>query len=396
MAEQQTSFGTGSLAADPEMLKAPQAGYRMLQATMPVMRVPDGPTVIARHDDVMFALKNPQLFSSINAIEIGNIRPLIPLQIDPPDHVKYRRLLDPIFAPREVAKLEPKVRALVTELIDDFIESGECEFASALAVPLPSKVFLELLGLPFQDLDRFLGWKDDIIRPAGETIDDAKRVQAAAGQALYDYFAPVIADRRVHPRDDLLTLFVRAAIDGHQLDDDEVADICYLFLIAGLDTVTATLTCSIAYLAEHPDRRDAVAADPSLVPGAVEELLRWECPVPGVPRQATQDVEIAGETIKAGENVICLLGSANVDESEFPDPELVDFARQGNRHLGFGGGVHRCLGSHLARLELRVAMEEIHRRFGDYALKPDSTPNYTHGLRGLDYLPLVFTPGSRS
>ncbi len=397
MADQEsTSVGLSAFGADPETLRNPQPGYRMLQEAMPVMRVPDGPVILARHDDVMFALKNPQIFSSINAIEIGNVRPLIPLQIDPPDHVKYRRLLDPIFAPREVAKLEPKVRELVTDLIDAFIEAGECEFSGALAVPLPSKVFLELLGLPYDHLDRFLQWKDDIIRPAGESIDQAKAVQARAGQALYDYFAPVIADRRVHPRDDLLTLFVDAEIDGHRLDDDEVADICYLFLIAGLDTVTATLTCSISYLAQHPERRDAVVADPTLVAGAVEELLRWECPVPGVPRQAVHDVEVGGETIKAGENVICLLGSANIDPSEFPEPDAIDFERQGNRHLGFGGGVHRCLGSHLARLELRVAMEEIHRRFGDYSIKAGETPTYTAGLRGVDYLPLVFTPGART
>jgi cytochrome P450 len=388
-----TTFGLEGLAGDPEMARNPQPGYTMLRESMPVMRIPGQMTIISRHDDVMFALKNPELFSSINAIEIGNVRPLIPLQIDPPDHVKYRRLLDPIFAPREMAKLEPKVRALVSDLIDGFIERGACEFSADLAIPLPCRVFLELLGLPYAHLDRFLQWKDDIIRPTGPTPAGAKAVQAAAGQAIYDYFAPVIADRRANPQDDLITLFVQAEIDGHGLDDDEVADICYLFLIAGLDTVTATLTCSISYLAQHPDRRDEIVNDPALVSGAVEELMRWECPVPGLPRQATQDIELRGETIKQGENVICLLGSANIDPAEFPDPEVIDFSRSGNRHLAFGGGVHRCLGSHLARLELRVAMEEIHRRLPDYSIAPGETPTYTAGLRAVDYLPLVFTPG---
>jgi cytochrome P450 len=393
--EEATSFGVNTFASDPESLARPQPGYQMLRETMPVMRIPDGGMVVlSRHDDVVFALKNPELFSSINAIEIGNVRPLIPLQIDPPDHVKYRRLLDPIFAPREMAKLEPKVRALVNELIDGFIERGECEFSNDLAIPLPCQVFLEILGLPFEHIDRFLQWKDDIIRPRGATVEAAKAVQARAGQAMYDYFAPVIRDRRTDPRDDLITLFVSAEVEGHHLDDDEVADICYLMLIAGLDTVTATLTCSISYLAQHPERRDAIAADLSLVPSAVEELMRWETPVPGLPRQATQDIEVRGETIKAGENVICLLGSANLDPDEFPEPDHVDFNRSGNRHLAFGGGVHRCLGSHLARLELRVAMEEIHRRIPDYAIKAGETPTYTTGLRAVDYLPLVFAPGS--
>lgn len=388
-------FGPNAFDAEPDALAHPQPGYTELRETTPVMRVPDGPIILSRHDDVTFALKNPELFSSVNAIEIGNVRPLIPLQIDPPDHVKYRRLLDPIFAPREMAKLEPKVRALVTDLIDRFVERGECEFSADIAIPLPCKVFLEILGLPFEHVDRFLRWKDDIIRPEVETFEEAKAVQDGAGRAIYDYFAPVIADRRAAPRDDLISLFVQAEIDGHLLDDDEVADICFLMLIAGLDTVTATLTCSISYLAQHPDRRDAIAADLGLVPAAVEELMRWETPVPALPRQATQDIEIRGESIRAGENVICLLGSANIDPAEFPDPDHIDFARSGNRHLAFGGGVHRCLGSHLARLELRVAMEEIHRRMPDYAIKEGEVPVYTSGLRAVEYLPLVFSSGPR-
>ena len=388
-------FGPNAFDADPEALAHPQPGYTEMRETTPVMRIPDGPIVLTRHDDVMFALKNPELFSSVNAIEIGNIRPLIPLQIDPPDHVKYRRLLDPIFAPREMAKLEPKVRALVNDLIDEFIERGECEFSADLAIPLPCRVFLEILGLPIEHLDRFLRWKDDIIRPAVESMDEAKVVQHEAGQAIYDYFSPVISDRRANPRDDLITLFVQAEIDGHNLDDDEVADICFLMMIAGLDTVTATLTCSISNLAQHAERRDAIVADLGLVPAAVEELMRWETPVPALPRRATQDIEMRGETIKAGENVVCLLGSANIDPAEFPKPDDIDFTRSGNRHLSFGGGVHRCLGSHLARLELRVAMEEIHRRMPDYAIKAGERPVYTSGLRAVEYLPLVFSAGSR-
>lgn len=394
-AEEPLRFGPNSFGADPEALAHPQPGYTELRETMPVMRVPDGPIVLTRHDDVMFALKNPDLFSSVNAIEIGNIRPLIPLQIDPPDHVKYRRLLDPIFAPREMAKLEPKVRALVNDLIDEFIERGECEFSADLAIPLPCRVFLEILGLPFEHLDRFLQWKDDIIRPGVDSMDEAKAVQGEAGRAIYDYFAPLITDRRENPRDDLITLFVEAEIEGHNLNDDEVADICFLMMIAGLDTVTATLTCSVSHLAQHSDRRDAIVADLGLVPAAVEELMRWETPVPGLPRRATQDIEIRGEMIKAGENVVCLLGSANIDPEEFPEPDDIDFTRSGNRHLAFGGGVHRCLGSHLARLELRVAMEEIHRRMPDYAIKEGEQPVYTSGLRAVEYLPLVFSAGTR-
>jgi len=164
--------------------------------------------------------------------------------------------------------------------------------------------------------------------------------------------------------------------------------------LAGLDTVTAWVTCAVAYLAGHPDRRDAIAADLSLVPAAVEELLRWESIVPAVPRVAMTDVEISGETVRAGESVMCMIGAANIDPGEFPDADVVDLERPGNRHLAFGGGLHRCLGSHLARLEMRVALEEIHRRLPDYAVKDGETLRYTMGIRAVDYLPLVFAPVS--
>ena len=201
--------------------------------------------------------------------------------------------------------------------------------------------------------------------------------------------------RRSDPRDDMITGFVTAEVDGERLTTEDILDICYLFLLAGLDTVTASLDCFIAYLAQHADRRDLLVADPALVPRAVEELLRWETPVVAVPRLAVQDVEIAGDQIRAGERVACLLGAADTDGSQFPEPDDVDFARDPNRHLAFGAGVHRCLGSHLARLELRVALEELHRRIPDYHLTPGETPHFTFRIRSAEYLPLTFTPGQR-
>ncbi|HEY5013255.1 MAG TPA: cytochrome P450 [Acidimicrobiia bacterium] len=382
----------GGSDVDPEGAAAPQAQYRLMHEHSPVVRL-DNMVLLARHDDVMHALRHPELFSSnMDAIDIGNVRPLIPLQIDPPDHVKFRRLLDPLFSPKEVAKLEPEVRRLVNELIDGFEAAGEVELSDQFAIPLPCTVFLALLGLPIEDLDLFLRFKDSIIRPVGDTPEAAKAVQSAAGQEIYAYFQKVVDARRVERRDDLISGFVAAEVDGHRLSDNDILDICYLFLLAGLDTVTASLTCAVAYLAAHPDRRDAISADLSLVPAAVEELLRWETPVPGVPRVAMTDVQIGGEQVREGDSVMCLLGAANIDASEFPDPDVVDLERPGNRHLAFGGGVHRCLGSHLARLEMRVALEELHRRLPDYALKAGETPRYTSGIRAVEYLPLVFTP----
>lgn len=387
--------GFGGSDFDPEIAAAPQASYRMMQEEMPVLRM-DGMVMISRHEDVMHALRHPELFSSnMDAISIGNIRPLIPLQVDPPDHVKFRRLLDPLFSPKEVAKLEPEVRKLVDELIDGFVAQGECEFSDDFAIPLPCTVFLALMGLPLEDLGLFLRFKNDIIRPVGDTPDAAKAVQSATGQEIYAYFQTVVDARRAAPRDDLISGFVAAEVDGQRLTDNDILDICYLFLLAGLDTVTASLTCAVAYLANHPDRRDAITANPALVPAAVEELLRWETIVPAVPRVAMTDILVSGEEVRAGEAVMCMLGAANIDPSEFPDGHLVDLEREGNRHIAFGGGVHRCLGSHLARLEMRVAIEELHRRLPDYAIKAGETPKYTMGIRAVEYLPLTFTPAAR-
>jgi cytochrome P450 len=377
----------------------PQAIYDMLREHSPVLRTDQGGTIIARHEDVEFALRNADIFSSdMEAVSIGNVRPLIPLQINPPEHVKYRRLLDPLFAPKQVALLENDVRKLSNQLIDDFIDSGECEFNSAFAIPLPCTVFLRLLGLPLEDLDLFLELKDNIIRPNGEAAqmpeEEFTRIQAETGQRIYAYFDKVLDERERQPRDDMLTGFLEADVDGNRLTREDILDICYLFLLAGLDTVTASVGCMVSYLAQHPEQRQRLVEDPSQIPGAVEELLRWETPVPGVPRVVAEDIELSGERLEAGERVTVLIGSANIDERGFLQPDDVDFERPANRHLAFGGGVHRCLGSHLARLELRVALEQLHERIPDYSIKPGETPQYTMGIRAVEHLPLVFTPPS--
>jgi cytochrome P450 len=380
----------GQFDLDPAQ---PQAIYDMLREHSPILRTELGGTMIARHEDVEFALRHADVFSSdMDAISIGNVRPLIPLQINPPEHVKYRRLLDPLFAPKQVALLENDVRKLSNQLIDDFIGTGECEFNSAFAIPLPCTVFLRLLGLPLEDLHLFLKFKDNIIRPETKDQNEYERIQAETGQQIYAYFDKVLDEREQQPRDDMLSGFLEADVDGNRLTRNDILDICYLFLLAGLDTVTASVGCMVSYLAQHPEQRDRLVDDPSKIPGAVEELLRWETPVPGVPRVVAEDVELCGERLEAGERVTVLLGSANIDQQGFPQPGSVDFERPANRHLAFGGGVHRCLGSHLARLELRVALEQLHERIPDYSIKPGEEPQYSMGIRAVEHLPLVFTP----
>jgi cytochrome P450 len=374
-------------------LAEPQPMYKALRESSPVFRSPQA-VVLSRLADIEMALKHTELFSSDMAVDLGNVRPLIPLQIDPPEHAKYRRILDPLFTPREMARREPQVTALVNEMIDRFADRGECDFHEEFAVPLPCTVFLQLLGLPLEDLDKFLEWKDGVIRPDGDSgYNRSHESSAAVADQIYQYFDRAIDDHIAAPRDDVLSAMIAANFKdeaGQPLSREELLDICFLFLIAGLDTVTDSLDCFFVYLAQHPDQRHQLIEQPDVLPSAIEELLRWETPVPGVIRVATQDVEVGGCPISKGERVSPLLGAANTDPAEFPDPERVDFNRNPNRHRAFGGGPHRCLGSHLARMELRVALREFHRRIPDYEIKPGTQLTFTAALRSVESLPLIF------
>ncbi|MBW2500295.1 MAG: cytochrome P450 [Deltaproteobacteria bacterium] len=384
---------------DAEFARCPQHAYREALKKCPVARntLTNGP-IISRYEDVMWCLRHPEIFSSEISLEmaLGTHRQMIPQQIDPPAQTRYRKILDPLFSRKRMNALAPGLRQDANALIDGFIDEGRCEYNSQFAVPLPANAFLHLMGLPPTDLDLFLRLKDGIIRPqtlAEEPdLEEMTRIRKASGQEIYDYFSDLIGVRRRDPRDDLMSYFLAAELDGRKLSDDEILDICFLFIIAGLDTVTATLGCNTVYLATNPDQRRRLVEEPDLMPSAIEELLRWETPVLGIPRIAREDVTIAGYEIKAGEMVTLLLGAANVDDGEFPQPEVVDLARESNRHLAFGGGAHRCLGSHLARMELSVAMEEWHKRIPDYRVAEGEQPRYSAGIREVNYLPLVWTP----
>lgn len=377
---------------DPAVAADPQTHYRRARAQGPVVKGVWGPQVV-RRSTVEYVLQHPEVFSSgMEAVNLGQSVPLIPLQVDPPIHRNYRRLLDPIFAPRQMNALEPDITQMINERIDAFVDRGECEFGAEFAIPLPSSVFLRLVGLPLSQLQSFLEMKDGILRPSGSDLDEIKVSQKAAAERVEAYFRDALDEHRRNPDryDDLMTMFLSAEVDGQRLTDDEMIGICFLFLIAGLDTVTDSLECMFAYLAQHPDQRKRIVDDPSIIPSAVEELLRWETPVTTVPRVAAQDTEIEGCPIKKGENVAVIIGSANTDEEETPDAYTVDLTRSPNKHLAFGGGVHRCLGSHLARTELRIALREWHRRIPEYSIRPGTTLHYQFGLRQLDELPLVF------
>ncbi|MEZ5171548.1 MAG: cytochrome P450 [Acidimicrobiia bacterium] len=375
---------------------APHATYRRAHAMCPVARsdLGDGSFVaVTRYDDVWWALRHPDVFTSAaNTLDLGE-QPLLPLEVDPPEHTRYRRLLNPRFVPREIERLEAEVRARVRRLIDRVGPRGRCEFHDEIATPLPSGVFLALMGLPRSDLPQFLRWRDDTIRPdvAPDDFEGAQRVRARTAHAISDYFRSAIERLRSEPDEGLLSSLVNARIDGQPLSEAELLGISHLLLLGGLDTVTASLDCMVHFLATHPRHRRELIDDPALIPSAVEELLRWLSPVMVVPRVVATDVEMSGVRLRRGEGVMLAVGAANADDTEFGD-NSVDFHRDPNRHVAFGGGHHLCLGAHLARLELRVVLEELHARIPDYRIVDGADVHFSPGIRQADHLPLEFTP----
>jgi cytochrome P450 len=381
---------------ESDMAANPQPIFKALRDDSPVLAL-EGSLVLSRKSDIDEALRHPEMFtSSMSAVDLKNIRPLIPLQIDPPDHKKYRKLLDPIFAPRFMTAMEDDVAVLVNDLIDRFIERGEVDFSAEFSTPYPSQVFLTLLGLPLDELPRFLAMKDGIIRPDQVTgcpygSAEADAHQQSVADSIYAYFNQVLDERQAEPRADLVSRFLTAEVDGNQLTREDILDICFLFLIAGLDTVSATLDCMFSYLSQHPEHRQQLVDDPTLIPSAIEELLRWETPVQLVARAAVEDGTFAGCPVKKGDNIVLMLGSANTDDLAVEDAQAVRFDREVNRHIAFGGGIHRCLGSHLARMELRVALREWHRRIPEYSVEPGHTLVYTPNIRSIEHFPMQFT-----
>ena len=386
---------------DPEMAAHPQPVFKLLRDESPVLTI-EGPTgtgvVLSRREEIDHALRHPEIFSSnMDAVDLKNKRPMIPLQIDPPDHKKFRKLLDPIFAPRKMALLDDEVSTLVNDLIDRFVDRGEVDFAQEFSVPFPSQVFLTLLGLPLEELDRFLVMKDGIIRPDHVTgrpygSSAAHEYQKKTADSVYEYFDEVLDERdaraprrppvalprrrgrrrpphpRGHPRH-LLPLPDRRARHGDRHARLHVR-------LPGPASRAAPATRRTTPRSSPPPSRSSCAG----------RRRSWASP--GWPSRRPSS---AGCPVHAGDQVMIMLGSANTDEAEFPDADVVRFDREVNRHIAFGGGIHRCLGSHLARLELRVALREWHRRIPEYEVEPEHTLVYTPAIRSIEHFPMRFT-----
>jgi cytochrome P450 len=346
--------------------------------------------VLASAAAVEEAARHPEIFSSKSAFDrLGSPLPIIPIAVDPPEHSRYRRMLDPFFSPRRMAAIESQLRAQVGELIDNIVKQGHCELLADLAVPYPTQVFLTLFGLPLEDRDRLVQWKDSILEFTNPTSAEPTPEVLQHAMELFGYLSHYVGERRHGDGQDLLTQLLATKDEGG-LTDEEMIGLSFLFVLAGLDTVTAALGFAFARLAEDDTQRAKIVQDPATIPDFIEELLRVDPPVPFAPRVVMEDVVVRGTTLPAGTSVLLSYGGANHDTCRYADPDNV--AAESSPHFSFGRGPHRCLGSHLARLELRVVLEEWHRRIPEYSLAPGAKPStpWPSGTLSLDSVPLVF------
>jgi cytochrome P450 len=346
----------------------PYPAYCELRATEPVCwNDVTNFWALLKYEDIRFVSSNPALFTSTKGITIPDPAMPSPVQegnlifSDPPRHRQMRKLINSGFTRRRVAVLEPKIREIVRGILDGVEPGSVHEFAEEIAAPLPTRMIAELIGAPPDDWEQFRAWSDAATGAADPEIELDSVV--AMGQ-LFEYFQKLIAARRIEPRNDLLSVLAEAEIDEHRLTDEDLLNFAFLLLVAGNETTRNLIALGTLALIEHPEQRRLLVDDPSLIPGAVEEMLRWNSPVVHMARAATADVEIRGRLIREGEAVVMLYGSANRDEEIFgPDSEEFKVTRQPNPHIAFGCGEHSCVGAQLARLEATVFFDELLRRF---------------------------------
>ena len=333
---------------------------------------------------------NERFSSGGYATTIGQVMGRSIIQMDPPEHQRQRALVAGAFRARVLDQWgDAIIGGTVSELIDGFAGAGHADLVPQLTFPFPVRVIARILGLPEADWPRFLRLSTELIAVM-RNWDRA----VAAGQELRGYFAEIIADRRRNTRDDLVSQLVEAEVDGHRLSDDEIYPFLLLLLPAGAETTYRSSSNLLFGLLSRPDQLDAVRADRGLVPQAIEEALRWETPALTVARTATRDVSLGGVSIPAGALVAVSLGAANRDPGRYVRPDVFDIFREDKQHVSFGDGAHKCLGMHLARLEMRILLNAVLDRLPGLRLDPESDDVHIHGMlfRSPPNLPVRFDP----
>jgi cholest-4-en-3-one 26-monooxygenase len=363
---------------------------------------PGGPGfwAVTKYADVVTISKDPKTFSSArggtNLTELApedlSVVQMLMVNMDPPRHNKFRNLVSKGFTPRMIAQLEPLIRRAATRTVDAVAKRGECDFVRTVAGELPLIIIADLLGIPQDDRGKVFDWSNRLIGfddPEFQTsLADGK---VAAGE-LWMYANQIAAQRRAKPETDLTSVLVHASVDGEQLSELEFDAFFLMLAVAGNETTRNAISGGALALSQHPEQRKRLLDDPSLIPSAVEEILRWVTPVIHFRRTATRDVELRGAKIREGDKVAVFYSSANRDEDVFPDPFKFDVGRTPNEHLAFGVGQHFCLGASLARLELRIIFEELLRRLPDFTLAGDVRRLRSNFINGIKEMPVRFTP----
>jgi hypothetical protein len=353
---------------------------------------------LSRFDDVVEGFRDLETYSSANGVALENrgrvnqqFRQMI--EMDPPQHTAFRKLVSRVFTGRRVAELEAQVRAIVNGYLDAIAPLGSADLVASLSGPVPMDVISVMLGIPEPDRPELRRLADKLmIREDGKIEMPPEAIDGMLG--LVGYFNDDLRDRRTTRRAGLISDLLDLEVDGRSLDELELLGFCILFVIAGHETTTKLLANAIELLAEHPDQRARLVDDPALTPDAVEEVLRHRNSTQYMHRTLTRGVELHGETMREGDSVLLVIGAANHDEREFgPTAERFDIDRRPERHLAFGYGAHFCLGAALARLESKVALEEIHRRIPDYVVDHEHAVRFHSGnVAGWTSLPIMFTP----
>ncbi|ORB84292.1 cytochrome [Mycobacterium kansasii] len=374
-----------------------RAAYQWMRAHQPVFRDRNGLAAASTYQAVIDAERQPELFS--NAGGIRPDQPAMPMMIDmdDPAHLLRRKLVNAGFTRKRVRDREESIAALCDTLIDAVCERGECDFVRDLAAPLPMAVIGDMLGVRPEQRDMFLQWSDDLVTFLSSHVSQEDfQVSMDAFAAYNDFTRETIAARRAEPTEDLVGVLVRSEVDGERLSDDELVMETLLILIGGDETTRHTLSGGTEQLLGNRDQWELLVADPSLLPSAVEEMLRWTSPVKNMCRMLTADTDFHGTTLRAGEKMMLLFESANFDEAVFAEPERFDIQRNPNSHLAFGFGTHFCMGNQLARLELSLMTERVLRRLPDLRLaSSDALPlRPANFVSGLESMPVVFTPSA--
>jgi cytochrome P450 family 142 subfamily A polypeptide 1 len=378
--------------------RASREAYRWMRANQPVFRDRNGLAGATTYQAIIDAERNSELFSNT-----GGIRPDQPgmpymIDMDDPAHLVRRKLVNAGFTRKRVQEKETSIGRLCDTLIDAVCERGSCDFVRDIAAPLPMAVIGDMLGVLPEERSMLLKWSDDLVTGLSSHIDPTGpefQTVMNAFAAYTEFTMGIITKRRAEPTDDLFSILVNSEVEGQRMSDDEIVMETLLILIGGDETTRHTLSGGTEQVLRHRDQWDALAADRALLPGAIEEMLRWTSPVKNMCRTLTADTDFHGTQLHKGEKIMLLFESANFDESVFDEPEQFDIRRDPNSHVAFGFGTHFCLGNQLARLELRLMTDRILARLPDLCLAADHDVlplRPANFVSGLESMPVVFTP----